>query len=42
VDLRPLLAEAERLTEILPQGEVGDAIMDAMLRLVREKQKLPN
>lgn len=42
IDLQLLLAEAERLIEILPQGEVGDAIMDVMLRIVRERQKLPN
>jgi transcriptional regulator with XRE-family HTH domain len=42
IDLQTLLAEAERLTEILPDGEIGDAIIDAIVRVVRERQKLPN
>ena len=41
-DLQPLLAEAERLTEMLPGGEIGGAIMDAIVNIVRELQKLPN
>jgi transcriptional regulator with XRE-family HTH domain len=41
IDLQPLLAEAERLIEILPSGEIGDAIIDAIVRIVRE-QKMPN
>lgn len=36
VDLPPLLNEAERLAKILPGGEVGDAIVDALIGIVRE------
>jgi transcriptional regulator with XRE-family HTH domain len=39
IDLQPLLAEAERLVEILPRGEVGDAIVDALIGVVRERPK---
>jgi transcriptional regulator with XRE-family HTH domain len=42
ISLRPLLAEAERLAGMLPGGEVGDAIIDALVRIVRERQKVPN
>jgi hypothetical protein len=42
MDLQPLLAEAERLTEILPGGDIGDAIIDALVRIVQEGQKSPN
>jgi transcriptional regulator with XRE-family HTH domain len=42
VDPRLLLAEAERLAEMLPGGEVGDAIIAALVRIVRERQKLSN
>jgi transcriptional regulator with XRE-family HTH domain len=42
IDLQPLLAEAERLAEILPQGEIGDAIIDAIFRIARERKKLPH
>jgi transcriptional regulator with XRE-family HTH domain len=37
IDLQPLLAEAERLVEIIPRGEVGDAIVDALIGVVREQ-----
>jgi hypothetical protein len=42
IDLQPLLVEVEKLTEILPSGQVGEAIMDAIVRIVRDRQKLPN
>jgi transcriptional regulator with XRE-family HTH domain len=42
IDRQTLLAEAERLTEILPGGEIGEAILDALVRIVREQQMLPN
>jgi transcriptional regulator with XRE-family HTH domain len=42
MDLQPLLAEAERLTEMLPSGEIGDAIIDALVGIVREQPKMPN
>ena len=42
IDLQPLLAEAERLTKILPSGQVGEAILDALVRIVREQQMLQN
>jgi transcriptional regulator with XRE-family HTH domain len=34
-DPQPLLAEAERLTEVLPSGEIGDAILDALVEIVK-------
>ena len=40
IDPQPLLAEAQRLAEILPDGEVGDAIVDALVGIVRERSKL--
>jgi len=42
IELQPLLAEAERLTEMLPSGEMGDAIIDALVGLVREQPRMPN
>jgi transcriptional regulator with XRE-family HTH domain len=39
IDLQPLLTEAERLVEILPGGEVGDAIGDALIGVVRDSPK---
>jgi transcriptional regulator with XRE-family HTH domain len=42
IDLQPLLTEAERLTEILPGGEIGEAIIDALVRIVRVRQQSPN
>ena len=42
MDLQPLLTEAERLTEMLPSGEIGDAIIDALVGIVREQPKMPN
>jgi transcriptional regulator with XRE-family HTH domain len=42
IDLQPLLAEAERLTEVLPGGEIGEAIIDAFVRIVRVRQQSPN
>jgi hypothetical protein len=41
IDLQTLLAEAKRLIEILPDGEIGDDIIDAIVRIVRERQKVP-
>lgn len=35
IDLQPLMAEAERLAEILPGGAIGDAIVDALVGIVR-------
>jgi transcriptional regulator with XRE-family HTH domain len=39
IDLQPLLAEAERLAKILPGGEVGDAIVDALIGIALEGPK---
>lgn len=39
VNSQRLLDEAKRLTEILPGGEVGDAIVDALVGIVRERAK---
>ncbi len=39
IDPRPLLAEAQRIAELLPDGEVGDAIADALAGIVREGPK---
>ncbi len=39
IDPQRLLSEAERLAEILPSGEVGDAIVDALVGIVREGPK---
>lgn len=39
IDPQRLLGEAERLAELLPSGEVGDAIIDALAGIVRERSK---
>ncbi len=39
LDPQWLLSEAERLAEILPSGEIGDAIVDALVGIVREGPK---
>jgi transcriptional regulator with XRE-family HTH domain len=39
IEPQTLLAEAERLVEIFPRGEVGDAIVDALIGVVRERPK---
>jgi hypothetical protein len=42
MDLQLLLAEAQRLTEMLPTGEIGDATIEALVGIVRERPKAPN
>ncbi len=37
IDLQELLVEAERLSQLLPSGEVGDTIVDALIGIVRER-----
>jgi len=39
IDPQRLLDEAQRLTEFLPSGEDGDAIVEALVGIVRERQK---
>jgi transcriptional regulator with XRE-family HTH domain len=39
IDIQPLLAEAERLTKVLPSGEIGDAVIDALVGILRERSK---
>ena len=39
IDIQPLLAEAERLTKVLPSGEIGDAVIDALVGILRERPK---
>jgi transcriptional regulator with XRE-family HTH domain len=40
IDPQMLLAEAERLDEILPSGEIGEAVFDALRAIVRERPKM--
>lgn len=40
IDPRMLLDEAERLDEILPSGEIGEAVFDALRAIVCERPKL--
>jgi hypothetical protein len=42
MDLQLLLAETQRLTEMLPTGEIGDATIEALVGIVRERPKAPN
>ncbi len=42
VDPQLLLAEAERLAEIVPGREIGDAIIDALVKIARDRQKALN
>jgi transcriptional regulator with XRE-family HTH domain len=39
IDPQRLLSEAEKLAEILPNGEVGDAIVEALAGIVRQALK---
>jgi transcriptional regulator with XRE-family HTH domain len=40
VDPKPLLGMAERLAEVLPSGKIGDAIVGALIGIVRERPKM--
>lgn len=40
MDPEMLLEEAERLDEILPNGEIGEAIFDALAAIVWERPKI--
>jgi transcriptional regulator with XRE-family HTH domain len=42
VDFQSLLTEAEKLTRILPSGKMGDAILDALVGVVRERSRARN